>query len=341
MPIAIDIGARAMHLVQGKAGKKDVVIKRALIEPLPPGLMKDGVIQEYGGLEMALRNMLIKYKIRDKACILTINGSHIYSRELDVPGGKEKVVDNIVTFEVNSTLNSGKDVAVEYVKAKQPVPDRPDMIHVRASAMQVEYINSYRNLLKNSGLSPLALDIHSNAVVKAVADTVINQKANVADQAMLLIDIGCETTTAYVFIGGDMIYSRIINAGGVDVDRFINNSNEVLPPDRQIEASDINLSLANLRSDDNLATALRPLVNNINEGVQRIQQFVAGRMQGKRLEQAFLFGRTALYEDFDQTLSDAFGFKAETITRLDKVVMPSDEPVAPYINAIGALIRND
>ncbi len=49
MPIAIDIGTRALHLVQGQAGKSTVNIRQAVIEPLPSGLVQDGIIREFGG----------------------------------------------------------------------------------------------------------------------------------------------------------------------------------------------------------------------------------------------------------------------------------------------------
>ena len=82
MSIAIDIGTRTIHLVQGKVNKQSISIKQAINEPIPSGLMQDGIIREFGGLEMALRNMLTKYHVGDKACQLTTNGNHIYGLSL-------------------------------------------------------------------------------------------------------------------------------------------------------------------------------------------------------------------------------------------------------------------
>jgi Tfp pilus assembly PilM family ATPase len=52
--------------------------------------MQDGIIREFGGREMALKTMLAKNRINDRNCIVTMNGSHIYTRELDVPNTKGK-----------------------------------------------------------------------------------------------------------------------------------------------------------------------------------------------------------------------------------------------------------
>lgn len=341
MPIAIDIGTRALHLVQGKAGKGSVVIRNAVIEPLPSGLIQDGIIREFGGLEMAIKNMLAKNKIRDNACSLTIYGSHIYNRELDVPNSKPKVIDNVVTFEVQSSMSGDREVAVEYVKSKQKVPDKPDHLHIRASAMQVDYINDYHKLLRNCGLKPVALDIHSNAASKAIAASDINGRPQKENGSLMLIDIGAVNTIVYVFSSGEIIYSRVIPSGGIDIERYISNHNDEAPSDEQIKIEELSLSLENLRADESLANAVRPLVTTINDGVQRIQQFIAGRITNGRVEQAYLIGRTAIFKDFDKTLGEAFSIPTETIRSINKVKMPDNKPLAPYVNAIGALIRQD
>ena len=341
MPLAIDIGTRAMHLVQGKVSKKTVLIKRALSEPIPAGLFQDGNIREYGGMEVALKNMLAKYKIRDKACSLTINGSQVYTRELDVPGGKQKIVDDVVAFEVQSSMGNNKDAAVEYVRLKQKVVDKPEMIRVRASAIPVDTINDYYKLLKNCGLRAVALDVHPNAMIKAISDTTINDRRITESTSLMLIDMGGVSTTAYVVVNGDVIYSRIIPVGGIDIERYISNHNSEAPIEQHKQLETIDLSLASLREDEELADAVRPLVTTVNDGIQRIQQFLAGRLQGGRVDAVLLYGRTATYKNFDKTLGEAFSLPTDTIRSIGKVTMPQDQPIAPYVNAIGALIRLD
>ena len=132
MPIAIDFGTRNLHFVSGQVSGKKISIDRMLIETIPTGLIQDGIIREIGGLEMAVRNMLDKYRIKDKQCIVTINGNHIFTRELDVPKSAPKVMSNIVTFEVENAMNGGKNVSVEYVANRQQNVDKPNLIHVRA-----------------------------------------------------------------------------------------------------------------------------------------------------------------------------------------------------------------
>jgi len=339
MPIAIDIGTRAMHLVQGTARKNQVTVKRAIIEPMPAGLVQDGIIREFGGLELALKNLLQKYSIRDKACSLTINGNHIYMRDLVVPNGKPKVMQDVVTFEVQSSMNTTKDISVSYVLSKQPVPDRPEMVNVKAGAIQMEYVNDYHKLLRNCKLKPVALDIHPNAMTKAIAGREINDRPTRDNGSILVIDIGAVTSSAYIFNKGEIIYSRIIPIGGLDIERYVAQRNEKETGDRQILIDRLDLSLDAVRQDIGLADAARPLVTTVNDGVQRILQYISSRLQNERVNVIYLGGRTATFAGLDRTLAETFGIATETIQKLSQVTMPPNVPVAPFLNAIGALIR--
>ena len=339
MSIAIDFGTRALHLVQGQASKTSVNIRQAFIDPLPSGLMQDGIIREFGGVEMALKTMLAKYRINDRNCIATINGSHIYTRELDVPNAKGKVLDDVVSFEVQSSMSATKEVGVEYTVTKQKIPDKPDLIRVRASAMQVDYINDYNKLLRNCGLTPVALDIHPNALCKLISNAEINDRPIREGASILFLDIGAVTSTAYIITNGEIIYTRIIPSGGIDIERFVVTRNNDTVSSDQIDISKLDLSLQNLRNDESIGNAVRPMVTTINDGIQRIQQFLSGRLQNGRVENIYLFGRTSIYNNLEKTLGEAFGVQTETIRKINKVTMPADVPIAPYINAIGAMIR--
>ncbi|HBP38500.1 MAG TPA: hypothetical protein DD640_07130, partial [Clostridiales bacterium] len=315
-------------------------IRQTVIDLLPSGLVQDGIIREFGGLEMALKNMLAKARIHDRVCSVTVNGSHIYNRELDVPNAKVKVLDDVVAFEVQSSLSANKEVAVEYTISKQKVPDKPDLLRVRASAMQMDYINDYYKLLRNCGLTPLALDIHPNALCKVLAGTTVNDRPQKEGSSIMYVDMGAVTSTAYIITNGEITYSRIIPSGGIDVERYVTTHNNDAGVEDQINIDKLDLSLASLRASEPLANAVRPLVTTVNDGIQRIQQYLSGRLQNGKVEIIYLYGRTATYENFEKTLGEAFGVPTEVIRKIGKVNMPQNQPIAPFVNAIGAMIRH-
>lgn len=339
MPIAIDFGTRNIHLVSGTASGNRVSVDRLIMEGIPAGLVQDGVIREFGGLVIACKNMLDKYKIREKNCIVTINGNHIYTRELDVPKAAPKVLSNVVAFEVQNAMNSTKDFCVEYVASKQQNADKPNLIHVRASAIQTEFVLDYGKLLSELKCKPYAMDIHPNAITKLMSGRAINDQTS-PETNIMLIDIGCVSTTAYVISNGEIAYTRIIPIGTVDIDRYVFNYNNDQKLEAQINLDGINLSLNNLRVNQPLGDAVRPLVLALTDGVNRIQQFLSGRIQGNKVEKIYIYGRGSTFEGFEETLTESMGLKVERIKHLSGVSIPAGSDPAPFLNAIGALIRN-
>lgn len=338
MPIAIDIGTRNIHLVIGTVSGNRVNIERAVMETIPTGLVQDGIIREFGGLEIAMRNMLQKNKIREKACTITINGSHIYTREIDVPKAAPKVLSNVVTFEVQNAMNSNKETVVEFVASKQQNADKPTLLHVRASAINTEYILDYGKLLSNLKLKPVAMDIHPNAINKLTNNRSINSPTTIENNIML-IDIGCVSSTAYVISNGDITYTRIIPLGGIDVERYCINHNNNEKPEKHIDLDRLDLSLNNLRMNQALGDAVRPLVLSLTDGVNRIQQFLSGRIQGNKIERIYIYGRGSTFKGFEETLTESMNMPVERVKSLSDVRFPSEIDPAPFLNAIGALIR--
>jgi len=338
MPVAIDIGTRNLHLVTGRVTGDRITLDKMVIDTIPSGLVQDGVIREFTGLETALKNTLAQHKIKDKNCIITINGTHIYTREADIPKSAPKVMANVVNFEVQNAMNASKDITVEYIVTKQTNPDNPNLVHVRASAIQTEHILDYGKLLNSVKLKPVAMDIHPNAITKLMLNRDINDMPN-NNSNIMLIDIGCVTSTAYMLSNGEIAYTRIIPVGAIDVERYVIHHNNSVKPGDHISLDGINLSLENLRADPALGDAVRPLVLSLSDGVNRIQQFMAGRLQGQPLDKIFIYGRGSMFAGFEETLSESMRIKVEKVTKLAKINVADNTSIAPFLNAIGALIR--
>lgn len=336
--IAIDIGTRNLHLVSGQVKGNRIIIDRMLTETMTPGLVQDGIIREFGVLETTIRNMLDKYKVKDKKCVITINGGHIYSRELEVPKASPKVLNNVITFEVKNGMNVNNDVSVEYVTTRHQDPQKPNMLRVRASAMQTDHILDYAKLLKSVKLKPVAMDINPNAIVKLVNGRVIND-LQTNGRNLMLFDIGAVTSTAYVISNQEIAYTRIIPVGTMELERYCIKYNENKVPEEHLQLENLDLSLAKLRENAAVGDIVRPLVIALTDGFNRIQQFIAGRIQGNPIDMVYIYGRGATFAGFPETLKESFRTDVQLIEKLSDLNLPEKSVPAPYLNAIGALIR--
>lgn len=338
MAISIDIGTRNVHLVSGQVNGNKIMIDRMIMDSIPSGLVQDGIIREFSSLELAMKNMFDKYKIKGKDGIITINGSHVYTRELDVPKAEPKIMSNVVSFEVQSTLNGNKDVVVEFIASKQQNKDNQNQVHVRASALQNDVVLDYAKLLHQLKMRPSAMDIHPNSISKLLHGRIINDTGT-QDTSIMLIDIGCVSSTTYVINNGDIVYTRIIPIGAIDIERYVVNFNNNEKSEKKISLDDIDLSINYLRLNTDLGDVVRPLVMSLTDGVNRIQQFLSGRIQGNKVEKIYIYGRGSTFNGLEDTLVESMGLKIERIRSLSGVSLPEGVDPSPFLNAIGALIR--
>jgi type IV pilus assembly protein PilM len=248
-------------------------------------------------------------------------------------------MSNVISFEVQNAMNGNKEVCVEYVVSKQQNPDKPNLVHVRATAIQTDIILEFAKLLHNLKLRPLAMDIHPNAITKLLFERSIND-SDPSDSNIMAIDIGCVSSTTYVLSKGEILYSRIIPIGAIDIERYCINHNSNEKPENHISLDRLNLSLNNLRINQELGDAVRPLVMSLTDGVNRIQQFLSGRIQGNKVSKIYIYGRGSTFDGFEETLTESMNAKVEKIIKLSGVNSPENNDIAPYLNAIGALIRS-
>ena len=340
MILSIDIGTRNLHIVEGKVNGRTVDIVRAAVEPISQGSVSDGIIKDHAGLEVALRSALAKRGFSSGGnTVLTTNGSHAFVKELEVPILKPKETTDIINFEVLQTVGSGKDMVVEYVKiGESTTPEGGKTARIRAMALQKDIVADYYQMLKNTKLTPLALDIHQNAVVKLFSGGTVNDRP-IEGRSILLVDIGAASTCIYIFTNGELVYNRLLPSGSFEIERYANQKKVSLESEGKPVSFDLDLSLDAIRADSLLADAVRPFFNSLSDGIQRIVQYHKGRVDDFVVEDVFLFGGAASYTGFAETLGSLLTQETQTIQKMDRIHAPADIRIADYINACGAMIR--
>ena len=114
--ISIDVSSSNMKMVLGGYNRKTGVVsvdKFGLI-PLESDTIADGVIADQFGVVMALKNALAKSNIQDKRAILTVEGSYLHTRDLELPAVKGDQLRDMVRYEILGQGTNNRDMIVEY-----------------------------------------------------------------------------------------------------------------------------------------------------------------------------------------------------------------------------------
>lgn len=372
MPVAIDVGSRNLHLVEGGYRNGVVTILRTGTEALPTASVTDGIIRDTAGFEMALKSALARHGLSRGGVILTVNSNQVFQKEFEIPKAKPKAMADIVRFEVMQSIGINRDMSVTYTILPDVPGQDPAKVRVRAAAFQADAVQAYYKALKTLGLRPVAMDIHSNALAKLFRDAVVNGRP-MAGRTVLLADIGGSTTSVYILANGEIIYTRIIPSGGMELERYVlayNNQQleqggpvgmapgqsalEDMPgtPPRKAAAPEaaprepltldaLDLSLESLKANPLLADAIRPLFSSLADNIQRIVQFQKARMDGFKIETVYLAGGIGRLKGAAATLAGVLDLPTETIVTHSRI-QPGAAPLSPaLINAAAALIRLD
>lgn len=340
MLLSIDFGTRNLHIVEGRVTGRTVEIKRAAVEPGAPGAISDGLIKDHAGLEVSLRSALARKGFKTGGVVLTVNSSHVFQKELELPQAKPKDLADMVRFEMLTSMGSGKDMVVEFVQAGETKnAEGTKLLKIRAAALLKETIADYFTVLKNVKLGAVAFDIHQNAVTKLFSGASVNGR-KLAGRSALLVDLGATTSTVYIFRNDEFLYSRLLPIGDQEIDRFLSQRRAAADSSGR-SATEPDFTVEALRADAELADAVRPYFNAVSDGITRIIQYQKARVDDFIAEDILLFGGAAKYPGIDSTLASILGQSVETIASVDRIKAPPGVRISDFINAAGAMIRLD
>jgi type IV pilus assembly protein PilM len=185
---------------------------------LPPGIITDGVIEN----EVALADIL-RTELKDshgKAFTETFVTACLpeeksYVRIIELPKIEDHDLPNAVRWELESAIPMPE---AEIYYDFEPLPGvKHDAKHrdVLVTAFPRVIVDSYLRALKRAGLRPLALELESQAISRALVPIMRESPPTI------LVDIGAMRTSLIVFSSGAIFFTKSIPVGGKDFDAAI------------------------------------------------------------------------------------------------------------------------
>ena len=347
--ICLDIGSQNIHIIQGKYNKGSIVVRDAIECPIEEGVFLDGRIEDFSSLRQSIRRILTINRIKGRNAVITTQSTSVITRDILLPIAERKQLDNMVKYEIEQYLPIvASEYVVEYSVQGETIEDGVSKYKVQVAAMPKNMVGNLANLIRECGLKPVALDLHSNAAAKLFSNSVsINGELFNTEKTHALIDLGHHSITIHILHMEKLVFSRIINLGAREID------NEL--------ALDFNLSLeqaekkkiqeANLNPDDfdeymsdQCNDIIRSKVDIWLSEIQKIFQYYISRTTGNRINGIYLMGGASGLKGLSRYVEQALNMKTQTINGLDIVKpgkMVSEFNPRKYINALGGLIRHE
>lgn len=224
-----------MKLVElGRQRDGRLVLERCALEPLAPGSIADGNIEQFDTVAEAMRRVVRQSGTRTRQAALALPSSAVITKKITVAGGlSESELEAQVQAEANQYIPfSLEEVSLDFCVIG-PVADRAEGVDVLIAASRTERVQDRQGLAEAAGLKPVILDVESFAsrlAAARLAESLPAEGPGNGGPMVALFELGAHSTGMQVLRGEDVLYDRDQAFGGAQLTQQIARAYS-LPPE--------------------------------------------------------------------------------------------------------------
>lgn len=352
--ISVDIGSKFIKIVEGMYDGKAVSIKNLATTPTPKDSYLDGDITDIESLETAISTLIHRSGMTSKEVIYTTESKSVISREVEFPSVDDKDIKQMMDYQVEEYFPVNLD---EYVMQSKLV-EEIDTEERKESKLSVSILpkvmcEDYLALTRSLSLKPIALDLNDNSIYKLLSECFIvtDNEKYLDNKTLAILDIGHNVTNITIIDDGVFRFSRLIEVGGRDISRNIEQSLDI--PGDEVERIKVNIGsvLGNNKDTetDEASNQLRSIRGVIQESLselcleaERIFRYHTGRSSSSQINEIYIYGASSRMIDIDKFIENTLNIPTYKIDTLENVKLAKQHrgaEIMQYANAIGAIMR--
>ncbi len=202
----LDISDLSIKVAQLKRKGRSFTLASFADVPLEKGSIEKGEVKKEENLVQALEKIKTSTKgkkISSPYAIVSLPEERAFLEVIQLPAMEVKDLDQAVRFEAENYIPYSMDtVYVDY--SLQVSPEKSSHMDVLIASLPRQIVDSYLQALQKAGFRPLAFEIESFAIARALV------KGGSSPFPLLLIDIGSTRTSFSVFAGQGLRFTSSI-----------------------------------------------------------------------------------------------------------------------------------
>lgn len=317
--VALDMGSSAIAGVEVRAGRERVALTRAAVEPLPPGLVHDGEIQDPDELAAELKRFWKQGHFSGRKVRLGVANQRVLTRVIDLPvmtDDRERRA--AVEFEAAEHFPLPPDQSVvDFQPVGRYQAETGERERVVVVAAHREMIENLVSVVRRAGLQPVGVDLEAFALLRAyLPPPSVLDEGSVDALAQAVVHVGAEVTHVIVAVDRNCHFTRLVDFGGEHLTRAVEQRTGL--PREEAEAVKIACGLLGEPLDGwdadtvaevrhALALGARPLVRE----VARSLDYYRSQPFSRTIDRVVLGGGTALCTGIDRYLQQGLGMHVE------------------------------
>lgn len=203
----LDISDLSLKIVKLKKTKNGYDLVSFGEEKIQPGIIKEGEIKDQKALSEIIKRAIINVKgkkLNTKYVVASLPEERAFLQVIQMPRLLEEDLKSAVVFEAENYIPLPIEKVYLDSQIVQPAYNHLDHCDVLIAALPKTTVDPYLSVLKLAKLQPVALEIESLAIARALT------KNEAAYSPLLLIDLGQTRTSFIVFSGHALRFTSSI-----------------------------------------------------------------------------------------------------------------------------------
>lgn len=214
----LDISDSSLKILQLKRKRKKFFLNSFGEEKIESGLIEGGEIKNERKLIEVIKSAIKKVKgkkIKTKYCVVSLPEEKAFLQVIKMPQMPEEDLKSAVVFESENYIPLPIDqVYLDCQVVSSLTPDSKKL-DVLIAAVPKEIVNSYLSVLKKSNLKPIAFEVESQAIVRALIEK------ETTSHPVLIIDLGATRTSFIIFAQNSIRFTCSIPVSSIHFTELI------------------------------------------------------------------------------------------------------------------------
>ena len=248
---------------------------------IKPGIIEHGEIKDEDALIGIIEQTLARVKgekIKTKYLIASLPEKKAFLQVIEMPKMKEDELKTSVPFEAENYVPMPiEKVYLDFQVI--PSPDKLDRLNVLIAALPKKTVDPYISCFRKTGLIPMALEVESQSIVRAVV------KNEISPFPLLIIDFGRNTTNFIVFSGHSLRFTSSDSISSQELTEIISKTLKLSLSEAE------KLKLKRGLKDEKALKAMTPLLIDLMRQVKKCIDY--HRSHNREIKKILLCGNGA------------------------------------------------
>lgn len=222
---------------------------------LPPGVIEAGEVKDEKKLAEAIKQVIKRVNgsaLKTEYVVSSLPEEKSFLDVLFMPLLKDKDLESAVMFEMENYIPVPLSEVYFDFQRYENVPNSAKVQEVLIAATPKKIVEPYLNALILAGLKPLAMEIESLSIARALIPQ------NCLASPTLIIDLGKSRTSFIIFFGRGLRFTSTISVSGQRLTDAVASKLKVSP-----EQAEILKVKEGLEGDSAVLQAIAPLLNEL------------------------------------------------------------------------------